>query len=158
MHTDAMASPARSAPAKGHADEGAVPVESPPAPKARTGFKVGGRRTRSSPTSKSSPFSASVVATTKHATKGIVVRGPPPTLCKAAQQGDAAQVLALLEAGADINKALHDGRTPLFMAAEQGHEAAVLALVRAGAELDLARYDGFTAFFAAVHHGHIAVV
>ncbi len=40
---------------------------------------------------------------------------------------------ALIEAGADINKAEDAGATPLFIAAQQGHEAVVRALIEAGA-------------------------
>ena len=36
---------------------------------------------------------------------------------------------ALIELGADVNKAADNGGTPLFIAAEVGHEAVVRALI-----------------------------
>ena len=36
---------------------------------------------------------------------------------------------ALIQAGADINKATEDGVTPLYVAAQNGHEAVVRALI-----------------------------
>jgi len=42
-------------------------------------------------------------------------------------------VLALIEAGADANKAVENGLTLLCIAAQQGHEAVVRALIEAGA-------------------------
>ena len=43
---------------------------------------------------------------------------------------------ALLDAGADVNKAMNDGKTPLFIAAEFGHEAVVRAPIEAGADVN----------------------
>ena len=40
----------------------------------------------------------------------------------AAQEGHEAVVRELIEAGADVNKAHTDGRTPLYQAAQEGHE------------------------------------
>jgi ankyrin repeat protein len=39
-------------------------------------------------------------------------------------------VRALIELGADVNKAADNGGTPLFIAAEVGHEAVVRALIK----------------------------
>ena len=47
-------------------------------------------------------------------------------------------VKALIEAGADVNKADDDGETPLYMAAWNGHEAVVKALIEAGADVNKA--------------------
>ena len=45
---------------------------------------------------------------------------------------------ALIEAGADVNKARDNGVTPLFIAAHKGHEAVVRALIEAGADVNKA--------------------
>ena len=50
----------------------------------------------------------------------------------------------LIEAGADVNKAMNDGATPLFMAAQWGHEAVVRALIEASADVNKATDDGKT--------------
>jgi len=51
----------------------------------------------------------------------------------AAQGGNEAVVRALMEAGADVNKATDYGSTPLFWAAQNGHEAVAQLLKDAGA-------------------------
>ncbi|MDA9098398.1 ankyrin repeat domain-containing protein [bacterium] len=38
-----------------------------------------------------------------------------------------------MEAGAELNKAVDSGQTPLYMAAGRGHEAVVRVLIEAGA-------------------------
>ena len=47
----------------------------------------------------------------------------------AAQFGNVQEVLALIEAGADINVCNHIGWTPLYMAAGNGHDGVVKALI-----------------------------
>jgi cytohesin len=42
-------------------------------------------------------------------------------------------VRALIEAGADVNKATDNGGTPLVVAVKSGHETVVRALIEAGA-------------------------
>ena len=42
-------------------------------------------------------------------------------------------VRALIEAGADVNKAMNDGTPPLFGAAQNGHATIVQILTDAGA-------------------------
>ena len=52
------------------------------------------------------------------------------------KKGNLGVVKALIEAGADINKADTDNRTPLYRAAARGHEAVVKALIEEGADVD----------------------
>ena len=47
----------------------------------------------------------------------------------AAQEGEAAVVVALLKAGASVNKARRSGATPLYLAAQNGNLAVVFALI-----------------------------
>lgn len=54
-------------------------------------------------------------------------------LIPACTQGNAAMIVLLLEAGADANLAMPDGRTPLMVAAQTGKTAAVQALLSRGA-------------------------
>ena len=76
----------------------------------------------------------------------------------AAREGHEAVVKALIEAGADVNKAKNDGETPLYMAASNGHEAVVKALIEAGADVNKADDDGWTPLYMAAANGHEAVV
>ncbi len=65
---------------------------------------------------------------------------------------------ALIEAGADVNKAEDGGVTPLYMAAEQGHEAAVRALVELDADINKAIDVGATPLYVAALQGYLAIV
>jgi|TARA_B110000977_G_scaffold143908_1_gene182696 ankyrin repeat protein len=67
-------------------------------------------------------------------------------------------VRALIEAGADVNKAEDGGVTPLYMAAEQGHEAAVRALVELDADINKAIDVGATPLYVAALQGYLAIV
>jgi ankyrin repeat protein len=67
-------------------------------------------------------------------------------------------VRALVEAGADVNKAEDGGVTPLYMAAEQGHEAAVRALVELDADINKAIDVGATPLYVAALQGYLAIV
>ena len=67
----------------------------------------------------------------------------------AAWNGHEAVVKALIEAGADVNKARDDGWTPLYTAASNGHEAVVKALIEAGADVNKADNDGKTPLYMA---------
>ena len=51
----------------------------------------------------------------------------------AAQNGHETVVRALIELGADVNKAMNDGWTPLYIADREGHETIVQILKDAGA-------------------------
>mgnify|MGYP000090432921 FL=1 len=65
---------------------------------------------------------------------------------------------ALIEAGADVNKADDNGVTPLYMAAEQGHEGAVRALVELDADINKAIDVGATPLYVAALQGYLAIV
>jgi ankyrin repeat protein len=67
-------------------------------------------------------------------------------------------VKALLQAGADIDKATDKGGTPLMMASGQGHGAIVEVLIQAGADIDKVDINGMTAVMAASQNGHSAIV
>jgi ankyrin repeat protein len=58
-------------------------------------------------------------------------------------------VRALIQAGADISKAMDNGETPLSIAAENGHEVVVRALIEAGADINNAAVNGYTALYIA---------
>jgi uncharacterized protein len=63
---------------------------------------------------------------------------------------------ALIEAGADKDKVIEDGRTALFMASMNGHAAVVKILLEAGADATLAA-KGYTAQSIANTRGHSSV-
>ena len=65
---------------------------------------------------------------------------------------------ALIESGAEINKARDIGDTPLSMAAQNGHEAVVRALIELGADVNKAKDNGVTPLYIATQKGHEAVV
>ena len=79
-------------------------------------------------------------------------------LFSAARGGFDAVVSALVAAGADKNKAMLGGVTPLLIADQKGHETVVSALVGAGADKNTAKQDGVTPLLVAAHNGHEAVV
>ena len=79
-------------------------------------------------------------------------------LIAAAVHGHSAVVRCLCEAGADKDKAMHDGTTPLFMASQQGHLELVQYLCEAGADKDKAKQDGATPVYIASQEGHLEVV
>ena len=67
-----------------------------------------------------------------------------------ALNGQVAMVRALIEAGADVNKAGDGDATPLYAAAQKGHEAVVRALIELGADVNKATDDGVTPPYAAI--------
>jgi hypothetical protein len=82
----------------------------------------------------------------------------------ASESGNLAEVLAQLEAGADVNRVGGNsfGRSPLRLASWYGHIACLRALLAAGAEIDkdiqTDSLAGFTALSAAVLDGQTDVV
>ena len=63
----------------------------------------------------------------------------------------------LLEAGADKDKAAHDGRTALAAASSNGHLEVVQVLLEAGADKDKAKHNDVTALYVASRNGHLEV-
>ena len=66
----------------------------------------------------------------------------------ACKQGDEACVLAIIEAGADLDKVSMRG-TALHAAAHRGHEACVRMLIKEGANIDLTSPEGDSPLFCA---------
>jgi ankyrin repeat protein len=80
-------------------------------------------------------------------------------LYEAARKGDAAQVKALLDKGADVNAKFRYGATALFKAAERGNTDVVKLLIERGADVKV--QDTFykaTAMTWALDKGHVEVV
>ena len=76
----------------------------------------------------------------------------------AAQEGHEAMVRALIEAGADINKAKDNGATLLCIAASEGHESVMQVLIELGADTSKAMDGGATPLFIATQNGHETVM
>jgi ankyrin repeat protein len=80
-------------------------------------------------------------------------------LYEAARKGDAAEVRALLDKGADVNAKFRYGATALFKAAERGNTEAVKALIERGADVNVKdTFYGATALSWALQKGHTGVV
>ncbi len=60
----------------------------------------------------------------------------------------------LLQAGADFEKPMNEGLTPVFTACHNGHDGIVDLLLRAGADIYKPYGIFFTPLFIAVHEGH----
>jgi ankyrin repeat protein len=67
-------------------------------------------------------------------------------------------VRALMDLGADINKATDNGATALYIGAENGHEAVMRALMELAADVNKARDNGGTPLLIAAQVGHEAIV
>jgi ankyrin repeat protein len=80
-------------------------------------------------------------------------------LYEAARKGDAAEVKAVLDKGADVNAKFRYGATALFKAAERGHTEVVKVLIERGADVDVKdTFYGATAISWALDKGHTGVV
>jgi ankyrin repeat protein len=80
-------------------------------------------------------------------------------LYEAARKGDAAEVRALLDKGADVNAKFRYGATALFKAAERGNTEAVKALIERGADVNVKdTFYGATALSWALQKGHTGVI
>jgi Ankyrin repeats (3 copies) len=71
------------------------------------------------------------------------------SLGEASRVGDAAQVKALIAAGANLNARDAQGRTPLLQAADAGRGSIVTLLLKAGADVDASDSNGLTPLIAA---------
>lgn len=84
--------------------------------------------------------------------------GLTPLHC-AAHKGHLEAAQILVEAGADIERAVICGTTPLHLAAGSGHTAVVLLLLGAGARTQCQkRKNGETPLYLAAVMGHLGVV
>lgn len=97
-------------------------------------------------------------------------------LWNAARDGDVAKVRQIVEvraawaacgarvtlgcrqAGADVNQAVHDFMTPLWIACRNGHVACARLLVECGADVDQGDRDGWTSLCVASPSSHDACV
>src|SRR5690348_10952083 len=82
---------------------------------------------------------------------------PYESLYHASIKGDLEAVRTWLKGGADVNQAMPDGTTPLFIAALIGHWEVVEFLAKNGALVGQARNDGKKPLFVAVETGHSRV-
>ena len=76
----------------------------------------------------------------------------------AASKGHYEMVILLLNAGADKDKPMLDGSTPLFMAVQNGHEAVVALLLEAGVEKNNRDWFGWTPLHHAAWCGNVNAV
>lgn len=83
--------------------------------------------------------------------------GGTALLC-ACFHGHVGAVRALLDGGADVDKADRDGTTPLSIASQQGHAGVVHQLLGHGAVVDKCRQDGSAPLLLASLNGHVDVV
>lgn len=80
-------------------------------------------------------------------------------LYEAARKGDAAEVKAALDRGADVNAKFRYGATALFKAAERGHTEVVKLLIERGVDVTVKdTFYGATAISWALNKGHKGVV
>ncbi|HEV3468973.1 MAG TPA: ankyrin repeat domain-containing protein [Pyrinomonadaceae bacterium] len=80
-------------------------------------------------------------------------------LYEAVRRGDAAEVKALLDRGADVNAKFRYGATALFKAAERGHVEVVKLLLERGADATVKdTFYGATAMTWALDGKHVEVV
>jgi len=70
----------------------------------------------------------------------------------AAQFGHMQDVLALIEAGADINMCNHNGSTPLHMSAQNGHDGVVKALIASNVDINKTDDIGWTPLLLAIEY------
>lgn len=79
-------------------------------------------------------------------------------LLRAASEGNVAQIIALLDAGFDINEPNEKGMTPLHFAADVGSIEAVNALVERQADVNARTSVGLTPLMLSARGGHPGIV
>ena len=89
---------------------------------------------------------------------GGCARSIDKDLIIAAGAGDAEQVRALVQKGANPNALALDGWTALTMAAREGRLEAVQVLLQSGAKIDAPEGGGSTALFWAAFYDHRDVI
>ena len=80
-----------------------------------------------------------------------------PVYFATSKYSDPSVLLALAEAGADLNVTTYTGATPLVIASQLGFETTVEVLLNLKASLDRQTKHGFTALMAAAHKGHVGI-
>lgn len=68
------------------------------------------------------------------------------------------KIIALLNSGAEINKARRNGNTPLHVASERGHAKIIQALIDAGADVNKKNDDEKTPLHLAAENGEIDAI
>jgi ankyrin repeat protein len=76
----------------------------------------------------------------------------------ATEAGHEAIVRTLIDAIADVNKAMDNGVTPLYISAQNGHKTVVQVLIELGANVSKAMDNGATPLIIATQNGHEAIV
>ena len=67
--------------------------------------------------------------------------------------------MLLAKQGVDVNQAMNDGATPLFIASQEGHSDVVsMLLAKQGVDVNQARDNGCTPLYIASQNGHSEVV
>ncbi len=88
------------------------------------------------------------------ATMLFSVNGFAGPIHDAAISGNTAEVLRLIQAGADVNAQSNDGWTPLHFAAWKGKTETTIALIKAGADVNVQNKWGKTPLDYAKKKGH----
>jgi uncharacterized protein len=79
-------------------------------------------------------------------------------LMRAVEQGDAAEVFALLSAGADVEARKESGVTAVMNAAGRGRKDILEALIEKGADINAKTTGGFTALMSAALNGQTEII